>query len=129
MRPVPANPKPIAKWFCLEGHILVKLNDGSGQSVELSPGQMVVTDGTYLPEPSYFDIAAMVNSSPLMDPPPASMDAIQEEIQRQQEERIAGTLIDANAFVSLDRSQLMNQLDQGHGRAICFRPSGERRTR
>src|SRR4029077_626370 len=52
------NPKPIAKWFCLEGQLIVKLNVGKQSRVSLSAGQMVVTDGTTLPQPRYFDIAA-----------------------------------------------------------------------
>ncbi len=51
-----SHPKPIIKWFCFEGHIVLTLNNGSGQTTELSAGQMVVSDGTTLPRPMYFDI-------------------------------------------------------------------------
>ena len=57
------NPKPVIKWFCLEGKIVLMLTNGSDESVELLAGQMIVTDGTYLPRPMFFDIGAMVASS------------------------------------------------------------------
>ena len=106
------NPKPIAKWFCLEGHIIVKLNDGSNRSVQLSAGQMVVTDGTTLPQPRYFDIAALVNTSPLFNPRPASWDLIQQEMQNQLDERIAGTFVDSTRMASLDPNTMAGTIDQ-----------------
>ena len=58
-----SNPKPIYKWFCIEGTFVLRLNNGSAQPVTVHAGQMIVTDGTYLPKPLNFDIAALVNSS------------------------------------------------------------------
>ena len=107
------RPNPIIKWFCLEGHIILSLTNGSGETVELTAGQMIVTDGTYLPEPMFFDIGTMVRTSPFFDPPPASQDLIQAEIQRQLDERIAGAFIETNTFAALDTTQLVSDLDQG----------------
>ena len=107
------HPKPIIKWFCLEGHIILSLTDGSGETVELTAGQMIVTDGTSLPQPMFFDIATLVRTSPFFDPPPASWDLIQAEIQKQRDERIAGNFIEANtAAGSLDTTQLVSDIDQ-----------------
>lgn len=107
------HPMPIIKWFCLEGHIILKLNDGSGETVELTAGQMVVSDGTSLPSPMFFDIATMVRTSPFFDPPPASWDLIQAEMQRQLDERIAGQFLDTIAFAALDTSKIVSEIDQG----------------
>ena len=106
------NPKPMAKWFCLEGHIIVKLNDGSNRSVQLSAGQMVVTDGRTLPQPRYFDIAALVNTSPLFNPRPASWDLIQQEMQNQLNERMAGVFVDSTTMASLDPNTMAGTIDQ-----------------
>ena len=116
------NPKPVIKWFCLEGKIVLMLTNGSDESVELLAGQMIVTDGTYLPRPMFFDIGAMVASSPFFDPPPASWDLIQAEIQTQLEERIAGGLIETNTYAALDPAQLVSAIDQGMAAELASSP-------
>jgi hypothetical protein len=110
--PSAENPNPIIKWFCLEGRIVLMMTNGSNEMVELTAGQMVVSDGTNLPRPMVFNIATLVNSSPFFDPPPASWDLIQTEIQRQMDERIAGILIDTSAFASNDSTKMVSDIDQ-----------------
>ena len=109
------NPKPVIKWFCLEGHIVLSLTNGSGQTVDLQAGQMIVTDGTYLPKPVFFDIAALVKSSLFFlgfDTELASWDLIQLEIQKQLDLEIAEGFIDSNLVAYLDPSKLTSEIDQ-----------------
>ena len=51
------------KWFCLEGTIHLSLTNGSGQEVVLGAGKMIATDGTKLPQPVSFNIAALQRTS------------------------------------------------------------------
>lgn len=113
--PSATNPNPVIKWFCLEGHIVLSLTNGSGQTVELQAGQMIETDGTYLPAPVFFDIGAMVNSSLFFlgyETQLASWDLIQLEIQKQLDLKMAGGFVDTNVVASLDPAKLMSQIDQ-----------------
>ena len=110
------NPKPVIKWFCLEGKIVLTLTNGSGQTVELTAGQMIATDGTYLPQPLFFDVGAMVNSSLFFlgfDAELPSWDLIQLVIKQQLEMKIAGGFVATNAYAYLNPSDIVSQIDQG----------------
>src|SRR5437667_2685169 len=88
-----SNPQPFSKWLCLEGTFRLILPNG--QSVEVGPGKMVVTDGKSFSKVSDFDIAKLVKTSlfftgfekPL---PPASLDLIALEEQKQLDLKLAG---------------------------------------
>ncbi len=109
------NPKPVIKWFCLEGHIVLSLTNGSGQTVELEAGQMIVSDGTYLPKPVFFDIATLVKSSLFFlgfETQLASWDLIQQEIQKQLDLKIAGGSVDSTLVAYSDLTTLTSKIDQ-----------------
>ena len=119
------HPNPIIKWFCLEGHIILSLTNGSGETVELTAGQMIVSDGNSLPQPMFFDIETLTRTSPFFDPPPASWDLIQAEIQNQRDERIAGALIDATTTAaSRDTTQIVSEIDQAMAAQLSTSPTG-----
>ena len=111
-----ANPHPVIKWFCLEGTIHLLLTNGSGQSVELKPGQVEVTDGTSLPQPLNFDIATLVNTSLFFtsyDTPVASLPLIQLEEQKQLDLKIAGGFVYASLATFSAPTDFVDAIDQG----------------
>src|SRR5215471_273984 len=79
-----SHPKPFSKWLCLEGTFRLYL--ANGQSVEVSPGQMVITDGESFSPVLTFDIARLVSTSLFFtgfDRPLPSLDLIVLEEQKQ----------------------------------------------
>ena len=89
------------KIFVLEGTLRVYLKSRPGESILLTAGQMLVLDpdATSLPEPQIFDIGRLVATSGLLGKPfdpLASMALIEENIQRQGEEKKDGKLVLSN---------------------------------
>src|SRR5215470_6843261 len=79
-----SHPKPFSKWLCLEGKFRLYL--ANGQSVEVGPGQMVITDGESFSPVLTFDIARLVSTSLFFtgfDRPLPSLDLIVLEEQKQ----------------------------------------------
>ena len=110
------HPKPIVKWFCLEGTIHISLTNGSGQEVVLKAGQMIASDGTKLPQPASFNIAALKRTSLFFTgfkAPLPSLDLIT-VAENNQIELVASNEAVANApSVIPDTMNIVDTVDQG----------------
>jgi hypothetical protein len=78
------HPKPFSKWLCLEGtfHLILP----NGESVELTPGKLVTTDGDHFSKTLDFNIGQVMATSLLtsgFDTPLASLHLIEIEQQDQ----------------------------------------------
>src|SRR6266404_4968481 len=106
-----SNALPFSKWLCLEGtfHLILP----NGQSVELSPGKMVTTDGTSFSKVQTYDITKLVNSSLFFigfNAPLASLDLIVVEGQNQ----LARGLVDTTTQTQnpLDLTKVVDVISQ-----------------
>src|SRR6266404_4636002 len=110
-----SNALPFSKWLCLEGtfHLILP----NGQSVELSPGKMVTTDGTSFSKVQTYDITKLVNSSLFFigfdkSLPPDILDLIVLEEQKQLDLKVAGGFVDTNTQNFLDPARIIDAIDQ-----------------
>jgi len=104
-----SHPHLFSKWLCLEGQIRLYL--ANGQSVELGPGKMVVTDGESFSPVLTFDIAKLVSSSLFFtgfDRPLPSLDLIVLEEQKQ----LANMLFAPPTPNPLDPARIVNVINQ-----------------
>src|SRR5215472_13147625 len=104
-----SHPKPFSKWLCLEGTFHLYL--ANGQSVEVSPGQMVITDGESFSPVLTFDIARLVSTSLFFtgfDTPLPSLDLIVLEQQNQ----LANMLFAPPTPNPLDPTRIVNVTSQ-----------------
>jgi FecR protein len=110
------HPKPVIKWFCLEGHIVLTMTNGAGQKVELNSGQMIATDGTYLPKPVFFDVATLVRTSRFFvgfNNPIPSLDLIRLVIREQLQLTSGGGFAARTSSTNTLASDIVDQVDQG----------------
>ena len=111
-----AHAKPIVKWFCLEGTIHVSLTNGSGEKVVLKAGQMIASDGTKLPQPASFNIAALKRTSLFFvgfKTPLPSLDLINVAANNQIDLQAANEIMANNVPATQDSTNIIDHVDQG----------------
>ena len=111
-----AHAKPIVKWFCLEGTIHVSLTNGSGEKVVLKAGQMIASDGTKLPRPASFNIAALKRTSLFFvgfKTPLPSLDLINVAANNQIDLQAANEIMANNVPATQDSTNIIDHVDQG----------------